>query len=1156
MPAAANGMERKETVAVNEKFIDKNIAELCTMYSATHGYSINLKRVVPDFIDGLKPVIRRSLYIMFLKNQGKDFRKLASIAGDIIGSLHPHADTCCSDCIIGMSQSWTNSIPLIEGFGNWGSCHDEETEVLTRNGWKLFNELNETDKLASVSPNGDNLIFETPTKLIKYFYEGKMIVGKHSNLDFKVTPNHIMLLKKKHISSNKNNRYWDDRFEFYRADELPSYSNLKTEFFQKKESKPDTIEIPDEYSIDGNRLLQKRTIIPMEIWVQFLGIYLADGFTQIKMRHGHEYKVVHLSVRSKIRKIKYFHEILEQMGVRNPEWSEVDQGFSVYSRGVVALLESYGLFGKRAAEKFIPDFIFDLDNFYIEKFIYAFMMGDGWRSGNTFSCASVSKTLIDGLQMLALMIGKYSKIYVRPPEKQFGYMGDRKFLTQRTLYILRIIGSKHQSIHKSIHINEEYYRGYVYCAEVPTYHTLITRRGNSILVSGNCSGNEAAAARYILAKLSDYAYDCFFADWKDSAVDMVMGYDGETKEPLYLPAKYPNVLINGTLGIGYAQSSMIPCYNFKEVLEATIKLLKNPNSDVVLIPDSPTGASIIENDFKKISDRGIGTYTMRCTYEIDDVNNVIRITSLPYQVTMNIVREKIADIKEKGGLPEITAMHDYSGDTIDLRLQIRDDINPYKFIKKLMEQVGGLEKTYPVNITVTNDYKSYDLGVKELLLEWINYRREQQRVKLTNKRTALLAEQRTNDVKIFLMAKDNLETTIQLFKSSRNRQEIEKRLIEKYRHSDIKMDSLQAKTLSEMKMYELSIESYEKCLERREELDKELKEVEDILNSENGVDIVIIDELREGIKKFGSPRKSSIIPYKISTGTEISGSCILQLSSDGIIIRKTCSNLDDDPIPTDSSGFAVKVDNDSTFVVVDELGHFSMIKVKELPVDQEVPLNRYIKINLGNIVGLLPYDIDSTQCCVLISKNGMLKRIRIADMKPSKRPCIDLSGNDVLVRAIVVNNNTKKDILVYTENGMGQRFDPNTIKVTSITARGGEGFNLGEDQIVGCYLINPDNEYLVYITKRAKVRLNETKFLPQRSSKWDKMVNLIPISDRDSLISVIGVNREDKVTVYYSDSETETWNIRELQVCTMSAVPVKTTKKNVVSTYVVKAKKV
>ena len=773
----------------NEKFIDRNIAELCTLYSATHGFSINLKRVVPDFIDGLKPVARRSLYIMFLKDNGRQFRKLASIAGDIIGRVHAHGETNCIECIVGLAQWWGNQIPLIEGQGNWGG----------------------------------------------------------------------------------------------------------------------------------------------------------------------------------------------------------------------------------------PD------------------------------------------------------------------------------------------------------------------------------------GSPAAAARYITARLSDYAYDCFFADWKDSAVDMVLAYDGETKEPVYLPAKYPNILLNGTLGIGYAQSSMIPCFNFKEVIEATIKLMKNANAEILLIPDSPTGSSIIEGDFKKINN-GNGTYSMRCTYEIDDESNVISITSLPYQVTMGTVKERIADIKEKGGLSELLSMQDYSRGDINLKLKIRDEVNPFSFLKRLIENVAGLEKTYPVNITVTNDYKSYDLSTKGVLLEWIKYRREQKRVVVGHKRTTLLAELRTLDVKIFLMSGSNLQTTIDIFKNGINRAAIEKQLIQTYKNSEIKMDSLQAKVLSEMRMHELSIEAYEKVKARREEVIKELAEVEEILNTESGIDDLIISELRSGIKKFGTPRKSAVVPFKISNSMDVEGNCVLQLSSDGMIQRKTCTDLNEEPVPNDSCGFATLVGNDNAFVLVDEDGYFSFVKVNELPVDQEVPVNRFLKLPLGNIVGLLPYDIDSTQCTILISRDGVLKKMRISEMKPSKKPCIELSKGDKLVRAIVVNNNTKKDILVYTENGMGQRFDPNDIKITSAAAKGWEGFKLDNDYIVGCYPINPEKEYLVYITKKGKARLNKTAFLPQRVNKRDDMLNLIPVPDRDSLLAVIGVNKLDKLLVYYQDAVTEEIEIKRMRANTMSASPLKVIERSVVSNYLVKAR--
>ena len=682
---------------------------------------------------------------------------------------------------------------------------------------------------------------------------------------------------------------------------------------------------------------------------------------------------------------------------------------------------------------------------------------------------------------------------------------------------------------------------------------LIQGEGNFGAVSGDVAG----ASRYIKARLSEYAKACFFEDWKDSVVDMDLAYDEETMEPRYLPAKYPNILLNGCLGIGYGTASNIPPYNFREVVEATIMLMADPEANIVLIPDSPTGADIIEGDFGRLCEAGNGTYSMRCRYEIDAEDNTIKITALPYQITPNMIRKRIAEIKESNGLPELINMSDLSGKEVDLRLHIRDDVNPYKFMKKLIENIGGLEKSYPVNITVVNDYQSYDYSIKKVLVEWIKWRREQKRTVVSHKRTSLLAEQRTNDVKIFLMDENHLDDTIKIFRTSRNRNEIEKGLIAKYHDSSIRMDSLQAKTLSSMHMYELCIESYEECLKRREELIKEIKEVEEILVSENGIDKLIVAELRDGIKRFGTPRRSNVVPRKISVKTSVQGACILQLSSDGNIIRKAATNVYEEPVPNDNNGFAVRVDNDSAFIIIDENGYHSFIKVNDIPLDAEVPVNRYArqKIN-GNIVAMLPCDIDSDKCCTLISRKGMLKRIRIADMGPSKKPCIDLPKDDKLVRGIVTLIKSQKDLLIYTKEGMGQRFDPNTIRITSPMAKGGNGFKFkADDEIVGCYAINPEeNQYLLYVTSKGKMRLNNIEYLPMRDSKHDAMVKLISLNDRERLASVVGCNKFDKVQVYFDDGISEIVDISKLEEGTMSSEPKKAVNKNMVSSNIVKVK--
>lgn len=675
---------------------------------------------------------------------------------------------------------------------------------------------------------------------------------------------------------------------------------------------------------------------------------------------------------------------------------------------------------------------------------------------------------------------------------------------------------------------------------------------------GSVSGDVAGASRYIKARLSEYASACFFDEWADSVVDMTMGYDEETMEPLYLPAKYPNVLLNGCLGIGFGLAANLPAFNFKEVVEATIALMLDPKANIVLIPDSPTGADVIQTDFAAICQRGKGSFSMRCTYEIDAEHNIIRITSLPYQVTGDQIRTKIAEIKEKNGLPELMVMNDMSGKTIDIYLHIRDDVNPYRFMKKLIGEVAGLERSYPVNITVVKDYRNFNYSIKDLLLQWIAWRREQKRTVISHKRTTLMAEQRTNDVKIFVLSGNNLDKTQNICRNSRNRAEIERRLIEEYHDSEIRMDSMQARVIADMRNVDLCEEAREKYLKRKEEITKELQELEDTLNAKNGIDKVIIAELRDGIRRFGVPRKSNVVPYEIKVSVEAEGACVIQLSSDGTVNRRMATNVYEEPVPLDNNGFAVRVENDASFILVDSNGYHSYVRVKDIPLDSDVPVNRYARQKItGNIIAMLPCHIDMDLYAVLISRKGVMKRFRISDMGPSRKPCISLEKDDSLVRGIVLSPKYQKDILVYTRDGMGQRLDPNSIRVTSQSAKGSNGFKLsGDDEIVGCYTINPaENQYILYVTSKGKMRLNNIEYLPLRDSKHDAMVRLISLNERDRLVSIVGCNKLDKITVYYDDATTEVIDISKLEESTMGAEPKKiTTKQNAVTTNIVKVK--
>lgn len=725
-----------------------------------------------------------------------------------------------------------------------------------------------------------------------------------------------------------------------------------------------------------------------------------------------------------------------------------------------------------------------------------------------------------------------------------------KNVERRTLYIM--YDSEHSNEFKKLHVISGDVLGKAHghgptSVEGTTVNMAQPWKNTIPLIEGSgnfgtSSGDDAGASRYITARLSKFCRKCFFSEWDDSVVDMVeSGVNKHVKLPLYLPARYPFVLLNGSNGIGYGGSTDVPAFNFRELIETTIVLMKDPNANIVLIPDPPTGADVVEMDFGRLCRMGRGSFRERCRYEIDDVTNKITITALPENVTAFSVRTRIAELIETGEVPEILDIEDNSRSDIKIEITIRPDVNPYRLMRNIIEKklVPGLEVSVKIKLSIVHNRQTIDYSIRELLLDWIQWRRDQKNVVLMQKRARLIAEERMNDVKLFIMRPENLDDTIDIFRSGKNQSGIEKKLIERYRDTEIRMDTYLARILAKMQMVELCEEAREACLKRRDELRKELEEVAEILSTEHGVDKVIIGELREGVKLFGTPRRSNVVPQKISTSNNVDGYCVMQLASDGTITRSAATNIEGEPIPVDSDGFACIVDNDSSFILVNEKGAHTFIRAKDIPVDTPVPVMRFTKWPLpGSVVAMLPVDMEQTLHCILISRKGLIKRINIREIF-SKKPLIALDPDDRLNRGIVINQKSNKEILIYTKMGMGQRFSPMSIRVTSPSAKGSPGFKLADgDEIIGCFAINPEKEYLLYTTGRGKMRLNNNGYLPTRSSKHDAMVQLITIG-RDRLISVLACNKYDVARVFLDDGTSEDVQIHFMKEATMSMPPTK-----------------
>lgn len=390
-----------------------------------------------------------------------------------------------------------------------GSCHDAMTEVLTRDGWKFFPDLIEGDKLATVNPETNEFIFEKPSRLIAFHYKGDMYKGRQRNLDFYVTPDHNMLVR----PWDENKRTLTDNYKLVPMKDVGWYAGLMNRVDYKGESNTDTCVIK---GVNHKRKSQREDItVNLDDWLQFLGIYLAEGTvlrsTKEKITHQKDEGGLLVAVKSrqKIYKVQiaaskerekiFVRGVFDRLGIN---YLESKDRFTFSNKRIYSALEALGLSGVKSYNKFVPEFIFKLGANHIKKFLEGHFHGDGCQDKNNLSKShyTSSKRLADDLQTLTFLSGNESYIGMRPP--RLSQIKNGRIIRGRyPEYRVSVCENKNLSIYRKHHITVDKYDGMVYCAEMPSYHTMVTRRNNRILISGNCTAN--ASAGLVQYKLLD-----------------------------------------------------------------------------------------------------------------------------------------------------------------------------------------------------------------------------------------------------------------------------------------------------------------------------------------------------------------------------------------------------------------------------------------------------------------------------------------------------------------------------------------------------------------------------------------------------------------------------------------------------------------------------
>ena len=668
---------------------------------------------------------------------------------------------------------------------------------------------------------------------------------------------------------------------------------------------------------------------------------------------------------------------------------------------------------------------------------------------------------------------------------------------------------------------------------------------------GNLQYSDAGAERYIEAKLSEFTIDCYFEDFYKYCIPMRKNYLGEEDEPITLYSKYPVILFNPQFSsMGYGMASNIPPYNVKEVLEATIDLIKNPKKKIFLIPDFPSGCDIIdEGQFQKIVDTGKGKFSVQGSYTIDYTNNTIHFSSVPLNTkTKKIIMAIIELKKSKHLFDEIVKIDDETiGGNVDLTFTIKHGENPEKVLDKLFKKNTGLKKPFPVGITVIDDYEIVTnskgdefISIKDLLLRWIDYRREALRVYYLRSLQINVDKTNMNDVLLMVFSKDNIDDTIKIAKKSKNRKETVEKYMERFN-----INSIQAETIADMHVYNFNKDSYERYKSTAESLKEEYKKIMNILESDDEIDKIIIEQLEYGIKKYGGPRRSKVIKPNNSEIEENIPDIdyLIGISENGYIKKiKKKDNNSIGPVSKSNNNISVlSINNRENVLVIDSRGTVSKVSISAIPEmkfsDIGVELSKFFTVR-GDIKAMMELpssnvlkNIDDDMYIIFITKKGICKKVLVSEFgRLSTKSGISLDEDDEVACATFAIHENSKDIIIYTNKGDGIRIPISEIREYKANAKGLSMISLTKDEyVVGASKINPKKNILIYITSTGKAKLTELKLFP-KMNRNDSPLKLISMTGNETLVGIESVGKNDTLILYKKSSDPEEIKISSINL--------------------------
>ena len=651
---------------------------------------------------------------------------------------------------------------------------------------------------------------------------------------------------------------------------------------------------------------------------------------------------------------------------------------------------------------------------------------------------------------------------------------------------------------------------------------------------GNIEGDGAAAYRYTEARLAKISLE-LLRDIKKDTVDMDWNFDVTSKEPKVLPSRFPNVLVNGSMGIAVGMATNIPPHNLGEVIDGCIAYIDNPDIDTAGLmqyikgPDFPTGGIILGNSgIKKAYETGRGSITIRSRAVIEEEGNHsnIVITEVPYGVNTLELKNKVAELVHNKVIEGIADYHTDLKDGVKITITLKRDANPQVVLNNLYKHTN-FQTNYGIILLVIDDGTPRTLGLKDIIAKYIEHQKQ-----VVIRRTKFDLEKAENRVHIlegYKIAQDNIDEVIKIIKGAKSDTEAKEKLMNRFGLTEIQTDAI-----LELKLRRLTGLEREKIEAELAELLKLIAEYKEILSDINKVLEIIKQEMLEIKDKYSDERRTSIdmtaidyiddeslIPVEDLVITLTNKGYIKRVESDtyksqnrgGVGIKGMTTNEEDfveNILSMTTHDYIMFFTNKGKVYRMKgyEVPLFNR-QSKGLPIINLLPLEKDEKVNV--MLKATPKDVPAY--VVLCTQKGIIKRTNIEEfenIRTNGKIAITLKEDDELISAKITEGNA--EILIASSNGRLIRFNENEVRIMGRTASGVRGIDVGDGIAVGMEISSDKEDVLVVTEKGYGKKTNIDQYrMTHRGSKGVKALNVT--EKNGNIVSFKIVNGEEDLMI-------------------------------------------